>query len=279
MSKRKSIIRQTQERLESLAAYGQSKRQARAENGGKSPYIHSFSTMQSYLDASCHFVKWARSAYRCRDLDAAREHVPEYLTRRIQDGLSAWTVAKDAAALSKLYGTSSDSWGVDLPRRRRADVTQHRHPEQLTGFSWERHRDLLDLACSCGLRRHELLQLRPEDVTQRDGQTFVHVRQGKGGKSRTVLALNDTPARMAADAAGRSRIVDHIPKRAPIHSCRREYARTLYERLARPLDSLSEGEKYRCRGDRAGDVFDRQAMATVSGNLGHARLDVITAYI
>lgn len=283
MAKRKSLIRQTQEALEALACYGQSKRQSKAANGGKAPGIHSYSTMGNYIHAACQFARWAKETHRDRTLEAARAHVPEYLRQRIAAGKSPWTVARDAAALAKLYGTDSSSWGVELPKRERAGVTQHRNPDTIAGhFSPARNADLLALARSCGLRRHELEALRPEDIRQtEDGKTLVHVRQGKGGRSRTVEALDDTPARLAAAAAaaGRSRLLDSIPKRAPIHACRREYAQELYRRTARPPEDLPKQEQYRLRGDRAGEVLDRQAMAVVSGNLGHSRLDVVTHYL
>ncbi len=284
IAKRKSIVRLAQEALTAQAAYGHSKKDERNLNGGEIPAgrIYSYSTMSNYIQASTHFVNWAKTKYGCRTLDDARYHVSEYLRMRINDGKSAWTVAKDACALGKMYGCRSTDFGVDLPTRHRNDISQHRDPTTYDGhFSESRNADLVDLARACGLRRHEIAALRPEDVWEEDGKILVHVAKGKGGKERTVEALNDAPLRLAehALAVGRDKVIEHIPKYAPIHAYRREYAHNIYERYMRPIEQLPKAEQYRCRGDLAGYVFDKVAMKIVTGNLGHNRLDVVTHYI
>ncbi len=284
LAKRKSIVRQAQEALTAQAAYGCSKKEERTANGGEIPAgrIYSYSTMTNYIQASTHFVNWAKAEHGCRTLDDARGHVGEYLQQRIDDGKSAWTVAKDACALGKMYGCRSTDFGVDLPTRHRNDISQHRDPATYEGhFSETRNSELVELARACGLRRHEIAALRPEDVWEQDGKVMVHVAKGKGGRERTVEALNDAPLRIAerALAAGRENVIEHIPKYAPIHEYRREYAQGLYERIARPVEDLARTEQYRCRGELSGYVFDRDAMKTVSGNLGHGRLDVVTHYL
>ena len=282
--KHKSIVRQATERLRSMAAWGQSKHADKAQNGGKPAIdkIYSYSTMRNYIDASARFAKWARKEHGCRDLDQARQYTGEYLKGRMDAGKSAWTVRRDAAALGKLYQCQTTELGVTLPGRNRADVKQHRTGASKGHFSEARNKDLVDLCRSTGLRRHEVAQLRPDDVTQTpDGRTLVHVRQGKGGKARTVQALDNTAARLAEQAslAGRSTVIEHIPKYAPIHEYRAQFAQTMYAQMARDLKTLPSSEKYHCRGDRKGACYDKKAMAAVSVALGHNRLDVMTCYL
>ena len=282
--KKKSIIRQGIERLLKMSAFGQSKHRDKLKNNGKPARdrIYSGRTLTNYIAACCRFLKWARTEHGCIDLDAARQYVAEYLRLRIRQGLSAWTVRAEAAALAKIYQCSMCDFGVKLPKRRRRDVKQHR------GNRWAGHYDsikhkALELFCrACGLRRHEVAQLRPTDVYRSNkGNVIVHVRQGKGGKERFVIALNDLPLELAEQAAARGDklIFPCIPKYAPVHTWRRAYAQDLYQRLARPVEEIPRQEQYICRGERAGIIYDKRAMQAVSKMLGHSRLDVVTSYL
>lgn len=291
MSKRKSIVRQAQEALTKQAAFGHSKHNERKENGGKIPAgrIYSKSTMTNYIQSATYFAKWARDQHGCKTIEDAERYAGDFLQERIDAGKSSWTVARDASALGKMYGRESSSFvtsgdgghTVKIPTRYRSTVTQHRNQETVDGhFSESRNADLVALARSCGLRRREIASLKPEDVSAKNGKVMVYTI-GKNGKERTVEALDDTPLRLAREAIaeGRSSIVEHFPKRTPFHVYRREYAQELYARIARPVETLDRSEQYRCRGDLQGYVFDKAAMAVVSGNLGHARLEVVTHYL
>ena len=48
----------------------------------------------------------------------------------------------------------------------------------------QKHRTMLSLFYSCGLRRGELLELKPTDIDSKRG--LLIVRQGKGRKDRVV---------------------------------------------------------------------------------------------
>ena len=55
----------------------------------------------------------------------------------------------------------------------------------------------------------------------------------------------------------------------------REYAAARYAELARDPHTLPPNERYLCRGSRRGEVYDRAALAQVSQDLGHNRLEVV----
>lgn len=275
--KRKSIVRQAQEALESKTRYGESKHAAKQDKT-YTRYIYSHSTFKNYLQVSTQFVKWARDEYGCKTLDQAQKHVPEYLQKRIDQDLSSWTVKRDAAGLGKLYGCSACDFGVRIQDRRREDVTRSRLNKTSGKFSETRNRDLVDFCKATGLRRHELAKIRPEDVFQKDGKTFVAVIGGKGGKNRVVEALNDSPYRIAREnaSAGQKRVFLGVKSHADIHSYRAAYANKLYHLLARPITELSGRDQiYYCRGDLKGTCYDKAAMQIVSQQLGHERLSVI----
>ena len=282
--KKKSIVRLAKERLWSMAAWGQSKHDDKSRNNGKPAMdkIYSHSTMDNYVDAAVLFVEWARTEHGCKTLEDARQFTGEYLNQRVHDGKSAYTVRRDAAALGKLYQTATTELGADLPARERKNVTQHRQDKSRGHFSEKKNADLVALCKATGLRRHEVAALQPGDVTRNaDGSVSVRVRQCKGGKARTVTALDDSPYRLAQKAVreGRGTVIAHIPKYAPVHEYRADFAMELYRRLARPLEDLPQRERYVCRKDRAGTQYDRAAMKAVSVQLGHNRVDVVTHYL
>ena len=286
MGKRGSLVYQARQRLMAMAAYGESKHSDKAVNGGlPSPVkIYSYSTMHNYIDASVRFCGWARAAHGCKTLEEARQFTGDYLRERMAAGKSAWTVARDAAALAKLYGTSSDKLGAELPTRHRSEVTQHRTGAEHGHFSENRNRDLVDLCRATGLRRHEITQITAENVgTDSRGNLCLHDVKGKGGKVREIPVLPQYAQRIkqiaeAAQAEQRP-LIEHVPKYAPCHRYRAEYARELYTLYARDMSTLPRSEVYSCRSDLAGEHYDKAAMAEVSAALGHARLDVVVSYL
>lgn len=66
-----------------------------------------------------------------------------------------------------------------------------------------------------------------------------------------------------------------IKNRMDEHAYRREYAQKKYEQLARSVEELPRKERYICRKDKKGVVYDKKAMRKVSNNLGHERISVI----
>lgn len=277
MGKRKSLIKQGVDKLLSMAAFGQSKHEDKKQNGGHPAMdkIYGSGTMDNYIDAVSRFLRWAQDRYKCRYLEEAREYVAEYLSDRI-DTMSAWTVRMEAAAIAKLYQIRMDELGVELPERKREDIVQHRDQKWIGHFSPENHKDLVAFSQSSGVRRHELAKACPDDVCDENGKAFVETI-GKGGKHRKIPCLNAEPLRIAmeAKAMGKERIFDHVPKYAPIHEYRAQYAQTMYDMLARSVEEIPQEDRYVCRGAKKGIVYDKKALAQVSKALGHNRLDVV----
>ncbi len=243
--------------------------------------------MHNYMDVCTRFSSWARETHNCSTLDDARQYAGEYLRMRQGKGLSAYTIRRDAAGIAKMYSCRTTELGAELPIHRREDITQHRRDTTSGQFSEAGNADLVALCKATGLRRREVSQLKPEDVCRHpDGNVTVRVVQGKGGKERTITALNDVPARLAekAHAEGREFVISHIPNRSPIHRYRADFARADYARRARDVSTLKEKEIYGCRRAGTYDImggkcFDRQAMLETSMQLGHTRLDVMAHYL
>ena len=59
------------------------------------------------------------------------------------------------------------------------------------------------------------------------------------------------------------------------HGYRREYAQAVYESIARSVAEIPRKDRYICRGDRKGVIYDKQY---VSRQLGHNRVSVIAVH-
>ena len=86
-----------------------------------------------------------------------------------------------ASSLAKLYNCSSNDFGVKFEDRKREDITRSRTvPDPKTE---EKARDVIDFIKGSGLRRHEILKLKKEDVAERMTEnlpyTFVKEKKQK----------------------------------------------------------------------------------------------------
>ena len=284
MGRRPSIKKQVVMYLMDMAAFGTSKHQDKLTNGGKPrrDRIYSSKTMSDYINCCEHFVVWARNCYGCKLLDEAFAYVDVYLQLRIDNNLSGWTIRQDACALAKLYQCCSTDFGVIFPSRRRADVKRYHDADRKAAEFEAAHADMAQVFMSCGLRVHESRDLLVVDVYVDDtGKCIIFVRHGKGGKRRYVTALDNSILQFVVQArkSGRKRVFRYIPKGAPVHWYRHIFAQRLYHKLARPVHQIPKQDRYVCRAERKGIVYDKRAMRVVSKALGHNRLPVVTYYL
>lgn len=279
---KKSLIRQMQERLDDKLRIGQSKHNAKKE-GTATGGVYSWGSYKSYLQVGCQFARWARDTHHCKSLEECRSYADEWLLSR--SGLSAWTQKLDRAALAKIYGCTAAEFAPTPKGRRRADIRRSREQRKdNTHFSERNHADLVGFCRGSGLRRAELQALRAEDIEDRGDCIYIHVRRGsKGGRRRTVPVLpehTDIVRKCQHDAQRRpdGHIFQSIPVHADIHKYRSEYATELYRRYARPPGQIPRYDRYICRRDLKGTIYDRQAMKIVSKALGHNRVNVIAGH-
>lgn len=248
----------------------------------ETPYIHSHNTYKTYLAQCNHFVNWCYEQ-GIRNPEAAKKAVKDYIRHLEADGKSPWTVYTAISAIAKAFGCSTTVFGVKPPKRERASVTRSRYAvvrDRQMSLHKEENRQLIDFCKSTGLRRRELAQLHGDSLLQgADGRWYVHVNNGKGGKQRDVLIIGtDKHIRAVCDRmqqAGSNLVFQHVHSKLDVHYFRSCYACDLYRSIARDPADLPTKEKYICRKDKAGIVYDRKAMAVVSKMLGHNRIDVI----
>lgn len=288
---RESLVKQINDTLMDKTAFGESKYQAKAE-GTANDHIYSFSTLKAYMKHCNYFASWCRDnpaitaelGHKARTLDEIRPFAGQWISDRIDAGLSPYTIKLEAAALTKLYGRSAEDLQLPpTPERKRQDITRSRNDAvRDKHFSVSKNAPLIAFCKNTGLRRRELAELCYKDIRYDYGQMEILVRNGKGGKQRIVPVLDQAavlsvmPDILAGDPD--SRIFPKIHSGADIHAYRAYYAAALYNRLKRPLDTLEHHQKYYCRGDKKGTVYDRQAMLIVSRALGHNRISVIAEH-
>lgn len=270
---KKSLIRQTQERLDSMLAIGQSKYEDKKLDLTERK-IYSWNTYLSYLQQCCQFVRYCRDNHHCKNLADCRQYVGEWMESR--KDLSAYTQKLSASALCKLYGESLEELGITTKRAARSEITRSRGTAKRDShFSEEKNADFVEFCRSTGLRRSEITKLRGNQLIERDGQYYICIT-GKGGRYREAPVCGNVELVIGKmQAAGTGKVWAQVPGNADIHSYRADYATRIYSSHARPIEELPRSEKYICRKDKSGIVYDRKAMLEASKALGHNRISVV----
>ncbi len=258
--------------------HGMSKHQIK-NNHNATPYIHSNKTYKTYLAQCNHFADWLTKK-GITDPEKAWEMVPEYLKSLEDANKSAWTISTAMNAIAKAWGVSTSEIAYKAPERERASIKRSRYTvERDSHFSVAANKELVAFCCATGLRRSELESLHGTDMMYGDNNRILLCVTGKGGKTRTVDVIGSPcEVGIVEKAMLRARdglVFEHIHSALDVHYYRSLYACRAYKSKARDIDTLVTSEKYVCRKDKAGTVYDRKAMEYASKQLGHNRIDVI----
>ncbi len=239
--------------------------------------IHAYESRENYQKIIMRFIDWCRDEHQVRALPAIDEQADElaslYLVERVAQGKSAWTLQTERSALRMFFQDRELAARVELPARRREDITRSRRPAvRDRHFQPEHWQPLIGFCLACGLRREELRDLRVRDVYYRssDDQLVVCVVRGKGGKRREVSVFPGREQQVLSLVQGRDpdeHVFDRLPGDSDIHSCRRQFAQDLYVLLSGR--ALPPPEQFRPRD------LDHGAVLAVSRQLGHNRPSIV----
>ena len=190
--------------------------------------------------------------------------------------LSAYTQKLSASALCKLYGESLEELGITTQRAARSEITRSRGTAKRDShFSEEKNADFVEFCRSTGLRRSEITKLRGNQIIERDGRYYICII-GKGGRYREAPVCGNVELVIGKmQTAGTGKVWAKVPVNADIHSYRADYATRVYFKYARPIEEIPRKERYICRKDKAGIVYDKIAMLEASKALGHNRISVV----
>lgn len=173
---KKTLHQQMYERLVSMQAFGESKKDA-MENGTEKDKIFSFATFTTYWKHIKYFIHWLKAAHPdCTTMKAAKKYVAEWLETRTNqtnkngDHLSAWTIQTEAAALNKLYQIDkADPDRFQPPQRSRVDIKRSRGDTvRDKHFSEKNNDELIKFCRGTGCRRNVLERLEGRDYWTRD---------------------------------------------------------------------------------------------------------------
>lgn len=301
---KKSLMKQINNKYNSLGRYGVSKYQVKNDIAKeeptksrfeiKTPYIHSRETMATYKSVGDRFSKYLIEKENFKKYDNLEkitvEHAKQYLEyRRDYDCVSPFTLKMERSALSKLI---DDKIEVDLPQREREDIFRSRNDvDNDKHFSLKNNHDLIVLAKACGFRRSDLENARLSDFKEKGGHLYVEIEKSKGGRNRIapVLPKYEKEVRniiKERENLGKDKLVDKVHSKMDVHSYRREYAKDLYILVKENHELQKEYQKqykervedvksnmYHSRGEIHFHGL-RDDIYIVTQALGHNRLDV-----
>lgn len=242
----------------------------------ETPYIHSDSTFKTYKAQCSHFCDFCYER-GLKSPTEAKNAVPDYVEYMKQQGKSAWTIYTAVSAIAKAYGCSTVDLGADVPKRERAAVQRSRQNAiRDKHFSEAHNQSVIEFCRSTGLRRRELEALHGTDLIRSGEKLYIHVRNGKGGKERKVEVINNVKlVEKLMVQASSGLVFGKIHSGMDIHHYRSIYACDYYRQHAREIKDIPKEDRYVCRKDKKGIVYDKKAMLSTSKMLGHNRIDVI----
>ena len=289
-----SLVKQVTDLLVSVCRFGESKHDHKAD-GSYKQYIFSFNTFRNYLNNCCQFVKWCKAGNQAvKTIADCAPYVNDYLQHLKDCCLSASTQKAVSSALAKMYRCTTMDF-IKTDSRNRAQIVRSRGSKKMDHhFSEAKNKTLVNFMLSTGLRRCELTKVRGDQLVFRGGKYYIHItgNQSKGGKERYVLVIgNVANVVQLMTSAGHEKVFPHVSSACDVHSYRAEYAAALYKYYARSYEEckrdrfynqekkcLCRNALYICRGDMAGQWFDKAAMLMVSRFLGHNRISVIAEH-
>lgn len=277
-SYRKTARLRLQAMLKAGMGSKRSKDKAEADTRNK---IYSKATFETYKQQFRHFADWLDKAHpEAETLEDARAFVDDYLRHLIELERSAYTISTAKAAIAKIMGVEATQF-IATPPRLRADIKRSRGlAERDKHISEKKEEELARFTSATGLRRKEMTMIKAEDLFFKNGQAYLNVNKGtKGGKSRIAKIAGKTEAETKEIVkwiqSKKGRLFNKLSSNYDNHFYRATYANRLYNQLKRGIDKIPTQDKYIMRKERAGEVYDKQAMLLVSKALGHNRISVI----
>lgn len=277
-SYRKTARKRLQDMLNAGMGSKRSKDKSEADTKNK---IYSKATFQTYKQQFKHFADWLKEAHpEAVTLEDARAFVDDYLRHLIELERSAYSISTAKAAIAKIMGVEATQF-IATPPRLRADIKRSRgEAERDKHISDKKEEELARFTSATGLRRKEMTMIKSDDLFFKNGQAYLNITKGtKGGKPRIAKIVGKTEEETKEIVewiqSKEGRLFNKLSSNYDNHYYRASYANRLYNQLKRDIDKIPTQDKYIMRKERAGEVYDKQAMLLVSKALGHNRISVI----
>lgn len=260
------------------------KRSTDKMNASTQDKIYSENTFLTYKRQFKYFADWLEQVHpEVKTLDEARLFVDDYLKELIEKGKSPSSISTAKSGIAKVFQVGAEQF-IATPERTRAGIKRSRFDvKQDSHVSNKTEERLSKFTSATGLRREEMKRIEADDLFFKGGKAYLSVTKGtKGGKSRVVeiVGISDGETKDIIEwiQGQKGRLFPKVSKHYDNHHYRSVYAKRIYDRYARKENDIPLKERYVMRKDRAGEVFDRLAMAVVSKNLGHNRISVVAQH-
>lgn len=279
---KESYRKTARERLQAMVNAGMgSKRSEDKSEADTKNKIYSKATFKTYKQQFKHFADWLEKAHpEAETLEDARAFVDDYLRHLIELERSAYSISTAKAAIAKIMGVEATQF-IATPPRLRADIKRSRgEAVRDKHISDKKEEELARFTSATGLRRKEMTMIKSDDLFFKNGQAYLNVTRGtKGGKPRIAKIVGKTEEETKEIVewiqSKDGRLFNKLSSNYDNHYYRATYANRLYNQLKRDTDKIPFEQRYIMRKDRAGEVYDKQAMLLVSKALGHNRISVI----
>ena len=304
MGKRgRSLTNQLQHCVRESFAPGQSKHAAKGQQDDSrhDGRTYSYASRSAKLDLAKNFGNWMREEHPeiKRAVDIRSEHANQFLIQRAAEGCTQATLEAYSSNLRSISKEIANAFGrgrldwdeINTPKAYNnavRTVPMSLEDRDTLAASFDRGSNggrAVTISRAAGLRSEEIADLLRRDIAP-DGST-VYVREGKGGRSRTVPVL-DEGARLEL-----VRIRQNTPDGAKVVPIQSE---SINKVLRSHMAKLGMGEKYKdttlhaLRKTWAQERYDRyradgksiaDTMAMVNRELGHSdsRVGLLERYV
>ena len=147
-------------------------------------YENANSRKQSYRHFK-KFLLYCRENFFVKSFEECKEHIQSYANYLVECGYSSFSVHTFLSSPCRLCGVPMNE--IQKPKRRICDITRGRKSckdsmeSDLDNPRWSY---LIEFQKSVGIRRNELKHLTSSDWLIENGNLYVYVRKGKGGKKQ-----------------------------------------------------------------------------------------------
>lgn len=194
----------------------------------------SSNTLQQYKQNSINYAKWAKKRYPIQSFKSCGNHIQAYADYLAMQGKSAATIHSYIAGCCHTWGIPISD--IKKPHRRVHMVTRSRGTKAV-----DKRRDarregsprLFDFAQVVGIRRHEYLRLRKDNLTRDEsGYLCVEVKKGKGGKYQLqrILPQHEEAVKAYFDGSGDFVFTkNEMRNKLDLHHMRAEVSQNAYD--------------------------------------------------
>lgn len=195
------------------------------------------------------FIEFCRSEYDCKTTEECKNHIDDYVQFLVNKKLTANTIHTYLSPVVLFFGMQLSD--IEKPRRCSAHNVRSRSTNGKVQRSDNdpdnpKYSHLIEFQRRVGIRRREYQNLRGSDFREdKNGNFYVYVRKGKGGKSQWQLILpEDVEFVKSYFDETENKVFDseEFKNKLDLHKLRAEQAKRAYHYY---LDRINNEEGYR----------------------------------